>query len=240
MPRFSLLLLPLLLFSCLYGCKPTPPEAPEVPDPPVENPVFVGSFLALGDSYTIGESVVPEGRWPVQLADSLRLRDINLGDPRIIARTGWTTADLDKGIEQAELNQTYDLVSLLIGVNNQYRGYEFAQYESEFPALLNQAIALANNRPDRVFVVSIPDYGVTPFGQSGDPDIIAEQLDAYNAYAKQVADSLEVLFVNITPISREADTQPELVAPDRLHPSELMYTRWVSYMLDDVELLFSK
>lgn len=231
----SLFLLTLLLTCCLYGCNPNDP--PQTPPPPP--PVIVGTFLALGDSYTIGESVAPENRWPVQLADSLRLRNINLGDPRIIARTGWTTDDLDKAIEEAALPDTYDLVSLLIGVNNQYRGYEFTQYTSEFPDLLRQAIALAGGRNERVIVVSIPDYGVTPFGQSGNPEIIAEELDAYNDFARQVSDSLGVLYFNITPISREAAQESALIADDNLHPSGVMYQRWVSLMLVDVEDLLN-
>jgi len=186
------------------------------------------SYLALGDSYTIGESVPEAGRWPVQLAGALRGDGIALADPRIIATTGWTTDELSAAMDAAEPLGQWDFVSLLIGVNNQYRGRDVGEYRGEFTVLLQRAIALAGDRADRVLVLSIPDWGVTPFGQRSarDPAEIARQLDAYNAAARSVCAELGVAFVDITPVSRELGAQPGMVAEDGLHPSAAMYTEW--------------
>lgn len=186
------------------------------------------SLLALGDSYTIGEGIPIQQSWPFQLADSLHKYDISLANPDILAVTGWTTSDLLNGIEQATFNQPYDLVSLLIGVNNQYRGYEFGTYPMEFRKLLKQAINFAGGNPERVIVISIPDYGVTQFGQKKNPDKIADELERYNEAARQITKKYNVSFINITPISQKALTEPALVAKDNLHPSGLMYGQWIS------------
>ncbi|HAA12830.1 MAG TPA: lysophospholipase [Cytophagales bacterium] len=200
--------------------------------PASENMKETISYLALGDSYTIGESVDVADRWPVLLGDAISASGYTVDTVQIIATTGWTTDELKAGIEAAEVTGTYNLVSLLIGVNNQYRGvgrgFTLEGYKVEFEALLQQAIGFAGDNKERVFVVSIPDYGVTPFGQAGDPEKIAEELDAYNAAAKAICDQYEVVFYDITPISREAGDDPELVASDRLHPSGKMYRRWVN------------
>lgn len=187
------------------------------------------SFLALGDSYTIGESVSETLRWPVQLQamliDSL---DIKLKDPRIIARTGWTTDELQQAINDADIKgQTFDLVGLLIGVNNQYRGYNVDQYRVEFLNLLDQAIGFSGGDTTRVFVISIPDYGVTPFAQNRDKEKIAKEIDLYNTIAKEFAEKRGVTYFDITPISREAVEDPTLIAGDGLHPSGKMYAEWV-------------
>ena len=187
------------------------------------------TYLALGDSYTIGESVKDELRWPNQLAKQLE-GVVSIGQPKIIATTGWTTDELMKGIVEANLEGQYDIVSLLIGVNNQYRGYPFAQYEKEFVELME----IAESRMKAggtLFVVSIPDYGVTPFGQKKDPGKIGKELDEYNAYAKSVAEERGYPFFNITEISRKALEDSSLVAKDELHPSGKMYTQWVESML---------
>ncbi len=189
------------------------------------------TYLALGDSYTIGESVEETLRWPVQLVDQLSRNGLAYAAPQIIARTGWTTDELKEAIGNTETQETYDMVSLLIGVNNQYRGYDFSQYESEFVALLEQAIGLAGGDVNKVFVVSIPDYGVTPFGRRGNPEKIAKELDQYNAYAQVQANERGVRFYNITPISREAADNEALIASDNLHPSGEMYTRWVEEVI---------
>ncbi|MEP4534535.1 MAG: SGNH/GDSL hydrolase family protein [Cyclobacteriaceae bacterium] len=185
------------------------------------------TYLALGDSYTIGESVAEVDRWPVQLTDTLKRKGIQIETPKIIAKTGWTTDELLSAIEKEELTQTYDMVSLLIGVNNQYRGYPISQQEEEFEVLLKKAIAFAGGDASRVFVVSIPDYGVTPFGQNGDPEKIAKEIDEYNALNKRIADLYEVQYFDITPNSRSAENNPDLIATDGLHPSGLMYSEWV-------------
>lgn len=200
-------------------------------------------YLALGDSYTIGESVSENRRWSVQLATAIRERGINIAAPTIIAKTGWTTDELQNAINNATLEPKYDLVSLLIGVNNQYRGYPIAQFEKEFGALLEQAVTFAGGQKDRVFIVSIPDYGVTPFGQKKNPVKIATELDLYNHLTKKMTEAAGITFVDITPISRTATDDPTLIAEDGLHPSAAMYQQWVDMLLKeviDIEELLSK
>lgn len=184
------------------------------------------AYLALGDSYTIGESVNEFERWPQQLTATLRTRGIVIGDPTIIARTGWTTDELNDAIDKAELNGTYDVVSLLIGVNNQYRDRPAENYREEFRALLKRAIGFAGNRPQRVVVLSIPDWGVTPFAEGRDRKNIAWEIDAFNAINFEETVRAGAQYVDVTPISREAVRDPSLVASDGLHPSGKMYAAW--------------
>ncbi|MFK7953786.1 MAG: SGNH/GDSL hydrolase family protein [Ekhidna sp.] len=188
------------------------------------------SFLALGDSYTIGEAVTRDERWPVQLTRKLRNDSAMIDDPVIIATTGWTTDELKKGILQADLKDKYDFVTLLIGVNNQYRGYPLSQYELEFKELLQIAIDFAQGEPSNVLVISIPDYGVTPFAQERglSEEKIAKELDEYNAVAEKIATLRDVKFFNITEDSRMAKEDTSLVASDGLHPSGKMYEQWVN------------
>ena len=178
------------------------------------------SFLALGDSYTIGEGVAEAERWPVQLA-----RALGIDTPEIVARTGWTTNELAAAMAQHTFHPPYDLVSLLIGVNNQYRGRDLANYRDEFRALLERAIELAGGKPQRVIVVSIPDWGVTRFGrESGrDPAQIAHEIDLYNAASAEISHSAHVYYVDVTAFSRE---DANLVIDDGLHPSGAAYRRW--------------
>lgn len=195
-------------------------------------------YLALGDSYTIGESVEISERWPVQLANRLRGDSIDVVDPDIIARTGWTTDELIAAIDaSAEKDSVYDVVSLLIGVNNQFRGYPLDQYKTELPELLNTAIQLAGGDPSMVFMLSIPDYGLTPFGQTRNPERIAEELDIYNAVADSICQSFQVAYYDITEVSREFGLDPEYVASDNLHPSGKMYEAWVNGVYDRVKAL---
>ena len=191
------------------------------------------SYLALGDSYTIGEGVDAAGRWPVQLAAALRTHGIDLADPRIIATTGWTTDELWAAMDAAEPLGAWDFVSLLIGVNNQYRGRGVDDYVGEFHRLLRRAIALAGDRVDRVLVLSIPDWGVTPFAfASGrDREAIAADLDAYNAAARDLCVAHGVAFVDITGISRDRGGTAEMLADDGLHPSATQYARWAAAAL---------
>ncbi|MEP6692199.1 MAG: SGNH/GDSL hydrolase family protein [Gemmatimonadaceae bacterium] len=188
-------------------------------------------YLALGDSYTIGERVDSASRWPVQLARALRAKGVAMGDPQIIARTGWTTDELSAAIDRERPSGPYELVSLLIGVNNQYRGRSAVQYESDITALLDRAIALAGGRPAHVLVLSIPDWGVTPFAAGRDRAKIGAEIDAFNEVARQRSRVRGVRFVDITPGSRRADTDPSLVAPDGLHPSAKMYAEWTAAAL---------
>ncbi len=191
------------------------------------------SYLALGDSYTIGEGVPEAGRWPVQLAAALRDEGIALADPRIIATTGWTTDELAFGIDGAEPLGEWDFVSLLIGVNNQYRGRSAMDYRGEFETLLKRAIGYARGRAERVLVLSIPDWGVTPFVKTtqATPQTIATELDAFNAAAQVVCEARGVAFVDITPVSRQRGGETEMLAEDGLHPSAAMYTLWTQLAL---------
>ncbi len=227
--------LAVLLFALsLSACKTEMPPQEEAPKEEIE--ITEGSsYLALGDSYTIGESVATDMRWPVQLQAKLNKEGTEVMSPEIIARTGWTTDELQSAIDASALADTFDLVSLLIGVNNQYRGYDFSRYEKEFVELLDRAIQFAQGDKSKVFVVSIPDYGATPFGQSANPQKIGEELDRYNAYAQSICEAREIPFFDITPISREAVNDLELVASDNLHPSGKMYGQWVDLFWEDVK-----
>ena len=191
------------------------------------------TYLALGDSYTIGEGVEEAGRWPMQLAGALREDGIAINDPRIIATTGWTTDELAAAMDDAEPLGEWDLVSLLIGVNDQYRGREVDDYVGRFTALLQRAIALAGGRADRVLVLSIPDWGVTPFARDSgrDPQRIADELDAYNAAAQDICMAHGVAFVDITPVSRKRGAEPSMLAADGLHPSAAMHAQWTQLAL---------
>jgi len=185
------------------------------------------TYLALGDSYTIGESVAEAERWPILLAERIRKEGKQIEEPKIIARTGWTTDELQSGIDQENITGKYDLVSLLIGVNNQYRGRDVENFRNEFRELLQRAISFAYKK-ERVFVVSIPDWGAMPFAEGRDQTKIESEIDSYNRVAKEESAKLNIEFIDITAISREARKDLELVARDRLHPSGKMYQRWVS------------
>ncbi|MBB5635735.1 lysophospholipase L1-like esterase [Pedobacter cryoconitis] len=187
------------------------------------------TYLALGDSYTIGEQVSPNESFPYQLRAKLNKQSINLAIPQIIATTGWTTGELIAGIKAETTAPKYDLVTLLIGVNNQYRGNSIAVYRTEFQELLKTAISFAGGNAAHVFVVSIPDWGATPFGaQSGrDVKTIAKEIDAFNAVNKEEALKAGINYTDITPGSRNASADASLVAGDGLHPSGKMYKEWV-------------
>ena len=191
------------------------------------------AYLALGDSYTIGEGVAAADRWPLQLAACLRDTGIALQDPRIIATTGWTTDELATAMDAAEPLGRWDFVSLLIGVNNQYRGRSVANYIDEFTGLLQRAIALAGGHAERVLVLSIPDWGVTPFARQElrSPRRIAQEIDTYNAAAQTVCATHNVAFVDITGISRDAGDTLQMLVEDGLHPAAVQYTRWVDAVL---------
>jgi len=189
------------------------------------------TYLALGDSYTIGESVPPAERWPVQLTGLLRGQGLGLGTPTLIARTGWTTDELSAAMDAAALTGPYDLVSLLIGVNNQYRGRAVEEYREQFTALLQRAVGLAGGRPGRVLVLSIPDWGVTPFAAGRDRAAIAAAIDQYNAVNAEEAARAGAAYVDVTPTSRRAVDQPDLLADDGLHPSGAMYAAWAALAL---------
>ncbi len=190
-------------------------------------------YLALGDSYTIGESVAPDDRWPVLLTRLLNDQVTPLANPQILAKTGWSTDELLNAIDSSALQPPYALVSLLIGVNNQYRGRDTDNYRDEFSELLRFAIRMAGQRPDRVLVVSIPDWGVTPMArkEGRDPQRIGAEIDAYNSMAHRAAEAAGARFVNITGVSRECGDDPLMLAEDGLHPSAAQYARWLPLIL---------
>lgn len=190
-------------------------------------------FLALGDSYTIGQSVGVNERWPKQLTTELSKLGYVNGELKIIAQTGWRTDNLQNAINQQLPLSGYSLVSLLIGVNNQFQGGNIQTYATEFEALLVQAISLAGNNLSHVFVLSIPDYAFTPFG-NGNPSI-SSQIDDFNNINRQITSNYNVSYIDITPISRRGLALPELVATDGLHPSGAMYALWVQEILKHVE-----
>ncbi|MBX2989677.1 MAG: SGNH/GDSL hydrolase family protein [Bacteroidetes bacterium] len=184
------------------------------------------TFLALGDSYTIGEAVAETERWPVQLVSSLRKRNVSIADPVIVARTGWTTDELSAAIDTSDSRGPFDLVTLLIGVNNQYRGRSADEYRGEFKQLLQRAIRFANGEASHVVVVSIPDWGVMPFAEGRDRMKIAKEIDMFNAINWEESVRAGVQYVDITPLSREVERYPELIASDGLHPSGVQYKYW--------------
>lgn len=183
-------------------------------------------FLALGDSYTIGESVPSSQNYPNQLENYLQKNGLKLIETKIIAKTGWRTDDLINAIQQADLKPEFDIVTLLIGVNNQYQHKSIEQYKTEFKKLLETAINLAGGNKNHVFVISIPDYGFTPFGKRNKTEI-SREIDLYNAINKSISEEYKVQRFNITHISREAEKRKELIASDDLHPSGKMYQEWV-------------
>lgn len=187
-------------------------------------------YLALGDSYTIGEAVPLDQNFPNQLCRMANAAGIQMEKPRIIAVTGWTTDELLKGIEQAEqvekIENDHDLVSLLIGVNNQYRGRSIEEFSREFQLLLEKALAYAGGNKQRLVLLSIPDWGVTPFAKDRDRQQIAQEIDAFNQVISNIALRENIHYIYITPWTREAALAPALVAQDGLHPSAHEYERW--------------
>lgn len=191
-------------------------------------------ILSLGDSYTIGEAVGEHERWPVRLAAMLRARGIGVADPVIVAKTGWTTDELSLGIDAASPSGPFDLVTLLIGVNNQYRGRSSTEYRGQFRALFERAVTFAGGRADRVIVLSIPDWGVTPFAGGRDRAQIAADIDAFNAINRAESLRRGSQYVDVVPVSRNAGADASLVATDGLHPSGAMYAAWADLALPAV------
>ena len=185
------------------------------------------NYLALGDSYTIGEAVPAEQSFPYQLTAALNKEGIQVNPPTIIATTGWTVDELINAIAESNITHNkYDFVSLLIGVNDQYRGLSQDNYKIKFQQVLDTAINLAAGNKQHVFVLSIPDWGVTPFA-AGREGNIAQEIDQFNTINKQISIASGVNYLDITDISRRADKEPDLIASDGLHPSGKMYGEWV-------------
>lgn len=184
------------------------------------------TYLALGDSYTIGEQVPMHDNFPHQAVKLLRGQHIDVADPVIIATTGWTTDELAASIREHNIRETFSFVTLLIGVNNQYRGRSIENYREEFLGLLNQAIAYAGNKPARVIVLSIPDWGVTPFAEGRDRQKIAKEIDEYNAACKEIALAHKCQYIEITESTRRNGPIPDYIVEDKLHPSAKEYAVW--------------
>lgn len=191
-------------------------------------------FLALGDSYTIGEGVPEADRWPVQLAARLRERGIAVDAPHIVATTGWTTDELSAAMDAAALTPGWTLVTLLIGVNDQYRGYPAAGYRERFLALLQRAADLAGDAR-HVVVVSIPDWGVTSFAQGRDRAAIARDIDTFNAIAREETIRMRARWADVTPASRDAGARPDMLVDDGLHPSGAQYAAWLGAILPEAQ-----
>ena len=229
-----LIILPVILFSITSCSK--------------KNSLFVEpmkpnlglTYLALGDSYTVGQSVSENLSFPFQLTDSLNAVNLQISTTKIIARTGWTTDELNQAIDVSGLTDStkFDMVTLLIGVNNQYRGRSVETYKPEFKDLLIRAIKFAGGKTTRVFVVSIPDYAYTPFG--GGRTSISHGIDEYNAANEAITESMGIAYINITPISREGLNDPSLITTDGLHPSGKQYSKWVHLILPLVIKSFQK
>lgn len=199
------------------------------------NTTSVHTYLALGDSYTIGESVAEEDRFPIQLVRRLNEAGYSISNPKIIAKTGWTTDELMAAIVQEHIeDQTFDMVSLLIGVNNQYRGRDVEVYRREFTELVSMAVKFARNNVKNVFVVSIPDWGMTPFGKKSPKQNISQNINLFNKVNKEVCIKMGILYIDITPDSRLADKDPDLIANDGLHPSAKMYANWVDHIIREL------
>jgi len=194
-------------------------------------------YLALGDSYTIGESIEEKDRWTYHLVDLLRKEGKKISYPDIIAKTGWTTDELIKAIKISNTNK-YDLVSLAIGVNNQYRGRKVEEYKIELDKLLEISILFANKNPDHVFMISIPDWGVTPFASKSNSKKIAEEINKFNEVAREECKKYKINFIDITSISRKALNNPEMIAVDQLHFSGKMYKLWAEEIFKSIKTIF--
>ena len=193
------------------------------------------SWLALGDSYMIGESVNAGERFPAQTMALLQTAGYDFAEPKYIATTGWTTQDLLNAIDQQKPKGPYDIVTLLIGVNDQYQHMDMAGYRERFNECLQKAIALAGNNREHVFVISIPDYSVTPYASNSDTTQISKEIDEFNAINKAITLSYNISYIDITAGTREAKDDPSLLANDRLHPAGKEYAKWASLLADEIK-----
>jgi lysophospholipase L1-like esterase len=192
------------------------------------------TYLALGDSYTIGEAVQLQQSFPYQTVQLMRKKGYNFMAPEIIAKTGWTTDELSDEMKQYEFLAKYDFVTLLIGVNNQYRGRQVIEYKEQFEELLKKAIELAHGKKDHVLVISIPDWSATPFASNSDTQKISKEIEVFNGVNKALSIQYKVQYIDITPASKEAREYPALVADDKLHPSSIAYSKWAEKIADAI------
>ncbi len=234
--QLGIYLLMLTSFSACSDDDMTPPITG--PGPIVDTTEVQGalSYLALGDSYTIGTGVQESERFPVQLRNRLIADGYDMIPPEIIATNGWTTGNLLNALESFEPDSVFDLVSLLIGVNNQFQGRTLVEYTDHFDELIRQAITYAGNDTSHVFVISIPDYGATPFAANMNPAEIAAEIDAFNAVNDSISNVYGVSHYYITDISRQAENDLSLVAGDNLHPSGAQYSLWIDLFENEIKL----
>lgn len=197
----------------------------------------VYTYLALGDSYSIGENIILFQSFPYQLVQLLRKKGLYFSAPEIIAKTGWTTDELNVGIAEYQLLSQYNYVTLLIGVNNQYRGRTVEEYKLEFEILLKQALQFVEGKKERVIVLSIPDYSVTPFADSMNKEKIAKEIDLYNSVNKAISIQYKVNYLDITSETRKASGDSSLLASDNLHPSAKAYKKWAEMT---AEIIYSQ
>lgn len=198
--------------------------------------MHIYTYLALGDSYTIGEGVPLTESFPYQVVQLLRQKEYDFNAPEIIAKTGWTTDELQLALGRATLLSKYDFVTLLIGVNNQYRGRDAIEYKEQFEELLKKAIELANGKKDRVIIVSIPDYGVTPHGRSMDEEKISKEIEVFNSINKALSIQYKVLHTDVTLGFRQNAGDTSLIAVDGLHPSGKEYRKWAEKIVELIVL----
>jgi lysophospholipase L1-like esterase len=198
------------------------------------------SFLALGDSYTIGEGVDIQDSFPYQTVDILRNKNIHLNPPIIVAKTGWTTGELYNAILSNKLNDTYDIVTLLIGVNNQYRGNTIEEFSHEYELHLQKAISLAGNKVRHVFALSIPDWSVTPFAEGREKKKIVDEINAFNDMAESISRLFQVQFIDITTGYRARSIDPSFIAKDKLHPSGKEYKAWSEKIATEIVNSYTK
>ncbi len=205
----------------------------------IDRDTTIKTYLALGDSYTIGESVPSFERYPVQTTRILNEKGIKFQSPEIIATTGWTAQDLQNAINNYHFKTLkYDLVTLLIGVNNQYQGKTLSEYKEQFAQLLQKSIELAGGNALHVFVISIPDYSVTPFAKESNKKLIANEIDSFNEINKKISEEYKVNYINITGESRKASADNTLVASDGLHYSGKEYAIWSAMLATAIEKIF--
>lgn len=198
------------------------------------------TFLALGDSYTVGEGVLLHRSFPYQTVQALRRSGYDASAPEILAQTGWTTEELATGVQEYAFLPKYDFVTLLIGVNNQYRDQDIVLYKQQFESLLKKSLELTSGKKDHVFVLSIPDYSITPFVREKDKAKISKEIDEYNKLNKAVSIQYKTAYLDVAEDFREAKDSPILLASDGLHPSEVMYARWAKRLAEAFEKLLKK
>jgi lysophospholipase L1-like esterase len=222
--RFSIMRWTLVLFIgfVLLSCQ-KPSEAALKP----KNDSTSISWLALGDSYTIGQGVNTAERFPAQTLELLKLRSIKTAQLTYVATTGWTSGELDKSMSQQNLAY-YDFVTVLIGVNDQFQGIDTSTYSKNFKSILNRAIQSTRGESQHVLVLSIPDYSLTPEGKKLDTTKIKREIDLFNRLNKNLANNFKCQYLDITVLGREAKSNPTWVAKDGLHPSAVAYKNWAN------------